>query len=105
MNNLKILEEIKKNYNPKNAFGNQKLLGLLKQIKTPDDQGFFEVTGESFMRIESVEWECVACGRVHIIDEHDHDNDIDYINNGDELEKNVPVVALNIKFVYSLITN
>jgi len=62
MNNLEILKEAKKIYNPSTAFGNSELIELLKQIQAPNKAGFFEIEGKAVSEVVGVKWECADCG-------------------------------------------
>ena len=84
MNNLEVLEEAKKAYNPKNAFGNKKLLSILNKIKVPDDDGYLNITGAGITEIVEVNWECAACGKLHIFK---NDDCLDCLCDGDMVEK------------------
>lgn len=62
MNNKQINSDIKKIYKPETAFGNSEILKLLKQIRVPNDDGNFEIIGDSIVEIIGVRWECASCG-------------------------------------------
>lgn len=62
MNNLQTLQEIKKAYNPKNAFGDKILISLLDSIIEPNEDGEFEMNAEKEKRIW-IYWHCPDCGR------------------------------------------
>lgn len=62
MNNKQIKKEAQKLYNPKTAFGNSELIGLLKKVKVPNSDGNFEVVGSCIIEIIGVNWECASCG-------------------------------------------
>jgi DNA-directed RNA polymerase subunit RPC12/RpoP len=62
MSNLEILKEIKREYNPKTAFGNPLIIKLIKKIVLPDKNGNFKITGD-LEEIIRVSWRCVDCGR------------------------------------------
>ena len=62
MNNKQIIKNAQAIYNPNLAFGDKYLIGLLKQIKVPNDDGNFEVVGSSVVRTIGVRWECANCG-------------------------------------------
>ena len=61
--NLEILQDIKKEYKPNNAFGNVKLIKLLDNIRKPNKDGLFETYAVAEkVKICSVSWKCVDCG-------------------------------------------
>jgi hypothetical protein len=65
MSNLEILKEIIKEYKPETAFGNQVILKLMSKIVLPNKNGKFEIYGEpAVVKIISIEWQCVDCGRI-----------------------------------------
>lgn len=65
--NLAILQDIKKEYEPNNAFGNIKLIELLNSIRYPNKKGEFEVYADvREVKICRLNWECVDCGIRHI---------------------------------------
>lgn len=64
--NLRILQEVKKNYTPGTAFANKKLLKLLSSIREPNKDGRFETDGiVEETTIYSISWRCVDCGKKH----------------------------------------
>lgn len=65
MNNKQIKKDIEKIYKPNTAFGNDKILELIKQLKVPNDDGNFEIIGDSISEIVGVNWECVSCGSIN----------------------------------------
>ena len=68
MNNKEIMRKMCELYDPKTAFGNTDLLKLMKQIKIPNENGEFEIDGESVTKVIAIQWECANCGRVNIDD-------------------------------------
>ena len=68
MNNKDIIQTMHKLYNPKTAFGNTDLIELTKQIQIPNDNGEFEIDGESVTKIIGIKWECANCGEISIDD-------------------------------------
>lgn len=81
MTNLEILQEIKKEYDPKTAFGNEVLIDLLNSIIEPNKKGEFEVDAEKETKIW-LYWRCPDCGR-NIEENFGDDN----INFGDTLKR------------------
>lgn len=65
MNNLQILELIKKEYNPKTAFGNKALINLIHEIIEPNAKGEFEINAHTEQPKICVYWDCPNCGRYY----------------------------------------
>ena len=64
--NLEILQDIKKEYKPNNAFGNVKLIKLLDNIRKPNKDGLFEPYAVvlEFQENDVIGKTC-SCGKEH----------------------------------------
>ncbi|MCK5061778.1 hypothetical protein KAR28_04455 [Candidatus Parcubacteria bacterium] len=75
--NLEILQEIKREYDPKTAFGNVVLIELINNFRLPNKDGKFETVATIYTRkITEIDWECVDCGHCNILN-IDEDANID----------------------------
>ena len=80
--NLKILQDLKKKYNPDTAFGNPILIKLIKGIKLPNKKGEFKTVAEIHsQKIITIEWQCVDCGCWNILNVDDGD-----VKTGEEVD-------------------
>ncbi len=62
-NNLELMHQFKKEYNPKTAFNNQKLIRIIESFNKPDKDGFFTTQGKiEKIKIEKISWQCLDCG-------------------------------------------
>jgi len=77
MSNLDVMKAVREIYDPKTAFGNEKLLKLFELIVNPNKDGNFEVESDA-KTIIRFEWNCVDCGRYH-------EDDVDVFDHGDKV--------------------
>lgn len=79
LSNLQIFKQIKEIYDPKTAFGNPEIIGLMSKIHVPDQNGRFKTDGSAEMFLRT-EWRCLECGCLN----HDEEERDEYVEKRNE---------------------